>query len=304
MSYSKHIFITGGTGFIGQALCDRLLSQGHRITILSRHPEIVTERWSGQIAAIQNLEQLPDIPNPDWVINLAGEPIIDKPWTEQRKQQLIDSRVTLTKNLCQILSALPTPPEVMVSGSAIGFYGNTGNNVFTENSPQGQGFAAELCHDWEQAAINNLPAETRLCLLRTGVVLAPHGGMLAKISLPFKLGLGGRLGSGKQWMSWIALEDICRLIVFLLESQHCQGIYNATTPHPVTNQQLTKAYGKHIHRPTLFPMPAIVLKKLLGEASRLLLDSQRVLPQRISNTNFSFNYPELKHYLQNITHPN
>lgn len=300
MPDSKHIFVTGGTGFIGQALCDRLLSQGHRITILSRRPDIVTERWSGQIAAIQDLKQLSDIPAPDWVINLAGEPIIDKPWTEQRKQQLIDSRVTLTKNLCQILSELPTPPEVMVSGSAIGFYGNTGNNVYTENSPRGEGFATELCHDWEQAAVDNLPAETRLCLLRIGVVLAPHGGMLAKIRLPFKLGLGGRLGSGKQWMSWIALEDICRLIIFLLESQHCQGAYNATTPHPVTNQQFTKAYGKHIHRPTLFPMPALVLTKLLGEASSLLLDSQRVLPQRTVEAGFTFQHLELTSYLKSF----
>jgi uncharacterized protein (TIGR01777 family) len=295
----KHIFITGGSGFIGTHLCTLLLEQGHQITILSREAEKLRSKWHDKITVISQLTQLSDCPPPNWVINLAGEPIVDRPWTEKRKMLLRNSRIALTKSLFDTLQQLPEQPDVIISGSAIGFYGNTGNNVATESNSQGQGFAAELCHDWEQAAQSDLHKTSRLCILRTGVVIGTEGGMLKKVTLPFKLGLGGPLGNGQQWLSWIALDDICKLILFLAENKQCEGVYNATSPNPITNATFTKTLGKVLKRPTVLPMPAFVLKAILGEASGLLLDSQRVLPTRAIRAGFIFSYPNIAPCLVN-----
>ena len=295
----KHIFITGGSGFIGSRLCTLLLEQGHQITILSRQAERVRTIWHDKITVISQLTQLSDCPPPNWVINLAGEPIVDRPWTEKRKALLRNSRIALTKSLFDTLQQLPEQPDVIISGSAIGFYGDTGNNVVTESSSQGQGFAAELCHDWEQVAQTHRHKNSRLCLIRTGVVIGTESGMLKKVTLPFKLGLGGPLGNGQQWLSWIALDDICNLILFLAENKQCEGIYNATSPNPITNIIFTKTLGKVLKRPTILPMPAFMLKAILGEASSLLLGSQRVLPQRAIEAGFTFKYPNMKPCLAN-----
>jgi uncharacterized protein (TIGR01777 family) len=295
---SKHVFITGGSGFIGTRLCELLLEQNHNITILSRDPEPLRQRWNNKIDVINALSELTALTPPDWVINLAGEPIADRPWTQQRKASLIKSRVTLTQTLFDTLNQLTTPPEVIISGSAIGYYDDTGNSVFTESSQQGKGFAAELCRDWEQAAVSNKPNSSRLCLLRTGVVLGKQGGMLKKVSLPFKLGLGGQLGNGKQWFSWIDLDDICQLILFLANNKTCQGAYNATSPNPVTNHDFTKTLGKKLHRPTVATVPAFILKTALGDAASLLLGSQRILPMRAIEAGFEFAYPDITSCLQ------
>jgi len=295
---TKHVFITGGSGFIGTRLCELLLEQNNKITILSREPESVRQRWENKIDVINELSELTTLTPLDWVINLAGEPIADRPWTQQRKALLIKSRVTLTQSLFNTLNQLTTAPEVIISGSAIGYYDDTGNTIFTESSRQGKGFAAELCQDWEQAAISDKPHSSRLCLLRTGVVLGKQGGMLKKVSLPFKLGLGGQLGNGKQWLSWIDLDDICQLILFLANNKACQGAYNATSPNPITNYDFTKALGKQLHRPTIATVPAFILKTGLGDAASLLLGSQRILPTKAIEAGFEFTSPDITSCLQ------
>lgn len=298
MNSNKHILITGGTGFIGSALTEKLLTQQHKITILSRTPDKVTQKWQQRVNAIKNLSELDSDSHIDWLINLAGAPIIDRPWTQKRKALLRQSRIDLTRNLFQQLQQNNLNPEVIISGSAIGFYGNTGEQTTNEQDAKGLGFAADLCDDWEQTAIDNTPANSRLCLLRTGVVLGNGGGMLARTILPFKLGLGGRLGDGQQWMSWIALEDICQLILFLATTPTCEGVYNATAPEPVTNSEFTTTLAKLLNRPSLFTMPSFVLNTLLGEAASLLLDSQKILPKRATDAGFEFQYPTLTSCLE------
>jgi uncharacterized protein (TIGR01777 family) len=290
---TQHIFITGGSGFIGSRLCALLLEQGHSITVLSRQANALRARWHDNINVISELEQLHHCPPPNWVINLAGEPIVDRPWTAKRKALLRNSRIALTQSLFDTLEQLSTAPEVIISGSAIGFYGETGNDKYSESNAQGQGFAAQLCHDWEQVARSRIHASSRLCFLRTGVVIGQNGGMLKKIIWPFTLGLGGKIGSGQQWLSWIALEDVCRLIIFVADNEACQGVYNATSPNPVTNLSFTKALGQVLKRPTVLPVPAFVLKTALGEAAGLLLDSQRVLPSRALEAGFKFEHDNI-----------
>ena len=293
MTTNKHILITGGTGFIGSALTEKLLAQQHQVTILTRTPNKVTQKWQQRVNAIKNLSELESDSHIDLLINLAGAPIIDRPWTQNRKTLLRQSRIDLTQNLLQQLQQNNLTPDVIISGSAIGFYGNTGEQTTTEQDAKGSGFTADLCNDWEQTAIDNAPANSRLCLLRTGVVLGNGGGMLARTTLPFKLGLGGRLGDGQQWMSWIALEDICQLILFLATNPKCEGIYNATAPEPVRNSEFTTTLANQLNRPSLFTMPSFVLNTLLGEAASLLLDSQKILPKRATDAGFTFQYPTL-----------
>jgi uncharacterized protein (TIGR01777 family) len=295
---TKHVFITGGSGFIGTRLCEILLEQNNNITVLTREPESLQQRWRNKINVISDLSELTTLTPPNWVINLAGEPIADRPWTQQRKARLIDSRVTLTETLFDTLNQLTTAPEVIISGSAIGYYDDTGDTVFTEASQQGHGFAAQLCQDWEQAAISRKPALSRLCFLRTGVVLGTQGGMLKKVALPFKFGIGGQLGNGKQWLSWIDLDDICQLILFLANHKACQGTYNATSPNPVINRDFTKALGTQLRRPTIATIPAIILKAGLGEAASLLLGSQRILPRKAIEAGFEFTYPDITSCIQ------
>lgn len=284
----KTVLLTGGTGFIGRKLCDLLLNQGHSVLCLSRqknHPKCSNSK---RFKLINTLDELDHLTPPDWVINLAGAPILDRPWTRKRKVLLRQSRITLTVELVNKLAHFERAPEVMISGSAIGYYGDTHNTIVDEHAPAAQDFAAQLCNDWEQAAQAVTSLGTRLCLLRTSIVLGPNGGILARMLLPFKLGLGGKLGSGQQWMSWISLDDICRLILFLAEKPYCSGPFNACTASSVTNAEFTQTLGRLVHRPTFFTMPAFILKVLLGDASSLLLSNQQVTPQKASEAGFSF----------------
>ncbi len=291
------ILITGGTGFIGQALCTRLMAQGHELTVLSRHPETVALRLSPQVTAWASLDQWSaDIPFAA-VINLAGLPIIDAPWTTARKQALRDSRVGLTEQLVTRIRAAQQPPGLLLSGSAIGYYGDSGDTAVREDSPVGQDFGATLCADWEQAALAAENAGTRVCLLRTGLVLHPSGGMLGRMLWPFRLGLGGPIGQGSQWMSWIHRDDQVGIIEHLLNSPTARGIYNLTAPVPVTNTEFTRTLARSLHRPAVFRVPALLLKWILGERAGLLLGGQKVLPERIMEQGYTFIHPKLEQAL-------
>lgn len=294
-----HYFITGGSGFIGQRLCARILAQGDQVTVLSRQAATKVEPLCGVgTRVITNLDQLTTIQPPDYVINLAGEPILKGRWSNARKSILRRSRIDLTRRLIEVLAQLDAQPRAMISGSAIGYYGDAGENVCTEHSPAGHDFAATLCRDWELAARTTHLPQTRLAVVRIGVVLDPAGGSLQQMLTPFRLGLGGKIGNGKQWFSWITRDDLCRLILFLLGQDHCQGVFNGTAPEPVRNAEFTQLLAHALHRPARLPVPATAMKLILGEAASLLLASQRVTPAAALEAGFSFEHPTLKDALQ------
>lgn len=291
------ILITGGTGFIGRTLAQNLSAQGHDVSVLSRNPASATDICGVNVHAL-SIRQLK--PDDGWqaIINLAGAPIFDARWTAARKQLIRDSRITLTRQLVDYMATMPNKPDVFISGSAVGYYGNQGDQVLTEQSKVRQDFSAQLCQDWEQAALQAEQLGIRVCLIRTGLVIAEGGGLLQRMLLPFKLGLGGNIGDGRQWMSWIHRQDWIGIAETLLNNPNLQGAYNATAPNPVTNYEFTQTLAQCLHRPALLPIPAGLLKLLLGEMSELLLGSQRVLPKRLLEAGYTFKYPELTEALK------
>jgi uncharacterized protein (TIGR01777 family) len=300
----QRILITGGTGFIGQALVSRWLAQGADITVLSRRPAWVARRWGGMVKAAAGFEQLGG--QFDVLVNLAGEGIADKRWSRGRKQVLQDSRITLTRNLAAWASRTGQRFRVVLSGSAIGYYGSyrgVDDRPHNEQDAQGKDFAAQLCADWEAAAEPLQPLTERLLILRTGVVLGTHGGMLKRLWLPFSLGFGGMIGDGRQNLSWIHLQDYCRAVDFLLShdaDNTVNGVINMTAPQPVTNHDFTRDLARELQRPALLPMPEVVAKWLFGEMSELLLKGQDVRPQRLQELGFSYDFADIRDALKDI----
>lgn len=286
------ILITGGTGFIGRALCASLLAEGHQLTVLSRTPDRVSTLISPAVTAWSSLDAWQD-DTFEAVINLAGLPIIDAAWTAERKQALWDSRVTLTRQLVGKIQSAAEPPSVLLSGSAIGYYGDCGDRIVDETAPVGHDYGAELCAAWEQAALEAVSETTRVCLLRTGLVLHPSGGMLGRMLLPYRLGLGGAIGSGQQWMSWIHRDDHIAILLKLLHTPSANGVYNLTAPTPVINREFSHQLAQALHRPDVLNTPAWLLRPLLGERAELLLTGQKVVPERIQALGYVFQYPEL-----------
>lgn len=289
----KQILVTGGTGFIGRPLCRALVAQGHRVTVLSRRPESVRDKCGPGVAALASLDDWRPGMHFDAVINLAGEPIADAAWTARRKQALRDSRIALTEKLVAAMARAQRPPAVLLSGSAIGYYGDGGDRAFDESSPAAGDFAARLCAEWEDAALAAERLGTRVCLLRTGLVLDPSGGLLGRMLLPFRFGLGARLGNGRQWLSWIALEDYLAIVLRLLDDDGARGPFNMTAPQPVTNATFTSTLAAALHRPALLFAPAPVLRVALGERAPMLLGGQRVLPARLQALGYVFRQPAL-----------
>jgi uncharacterized protein (TIGR01777 family) len=294
------IFITGGTGFIGKALCKILLQAGHQLTVLSRNPQTVAMKCGAGVEALGSLSDWTPDQRFDAVINLAGEPIIGPRWTERRKQILWDSRITLTGQLLEAIARAEVKPAVLISGSAIGVYGDQGDTVLDEKSPGHDGFGQRLCTAWETSAEQAKALGLRVCILRTGLVIGKQGGFLQKMQLPFKLGLGGRIGDGRQWMSWIHLDDHVAMTMFLLNSPSLAGAFNATAPHPVTNAEFTECLATLLKRPALLPVPAWLLRLGAGEMAELLLGSQRALPQRMQTENFRFAFETLEPALREV----
>jgi uncharacterized protein (TIGR01777 family) len=235
----------------------------------------------------------------DAVVHLAGENIGAGPWTAKRKESILKSRVEGTRFLCETLASLKHPPKVLICSSAIGFYGNRGDEALTEESPVGQGFLSEVCKAWEDSTEAARQAGIRVVNVRTGIVLTTFGGALEKMLTPFQWGLGGTIGSGKQWMSWISLEDLIGIYHYLIHTDQLSGPLNATAPSPVTNKTFTKILGKVVGKPILFPLPAFMVKALFGEMGKsLLLEGQRVLPAKLTASGFSFLYPDLESALR------
>lgn len=288
------ILLTGGTGLIGQALCQHWQRQGHELWVWSRDPHKVHRLCSGA-RSVQRLGDLDPAQPFDAVVNLAGAPIADRPWTAARRALLWRSRVELTRQLVDWIGQQPTAPRVLLSASAVGWYGDQGDTLLTEASPPGgTDFGSTLCIAWEQEAERASTHGVRVACLRIAPVLAPQGGMLARLLLPFRLGLGGRLGSGQQWMPWIHLDDLVGLFDHLLRSNDAQGAFNACAPEAVRNSDFTRALGQALHRPTLLPAPAWALRLALGEMSVLLLGGQHLQPQRTQASGFRWRYPRLE----------
>lgn len=299
------VLITGATGFVGKVIVKKLLSQGDQVVVLSRSKE-KAKSTLGQSAEYfewrdtKNLPPLEAFNGVDGVINLMGEGIADKRWSDDQKIKIRESRIQGTSNLVAAISKLTQKPKVMVSTSAIGIYGDRGDEAVNENSSLAHDFLGSVCHDWEKAAIKVQDHGVRLVIIRTGVVLGKDGGALAKMLLPFKLGLGGPLGNGSQYMSWVHIEDLASMYIEGLKNDSMEGAFNGTAPSPVTNKEFTKVLGNALHRPAFLPAPKFAIKAAFGEMSTVILDGQKVLPEKLMKINFKFQYPNLEKALTDI----
>jgi hypothetical protein len=304
------VLISGSTGLVGTALIDAFRREGHDLARLVRPSTRNRPAARGTSPGATNLAWDPvagkldaAASGADAVVHLAGASIAGGRWTASRKRLLRDSRVAATHHLVAALAQLPQPPKVFVAASAVGFYGDRGDEELTESSAPGRDFLAQLCRDWEAESGRAAAFGARTVLLRFGILLAKHGGALPQIALPFRLGLGGRIGSGRQWMSWLALEDAVGIVGYALRTSSLSGPVNAVAPHPVRNADFSAALGRVLHRPALFPTPGFVLRLALGEmADALLLSSQRALPERLQRMGYPFEYQALEPALQSVLH--
>ncbi|MFO0450224.1 MAG: TIGR01777 family oxidoreductase [Pseudomonadota bacterium] len=283
------ILVTGGTGFVGRRLCPRLAAAGHEIVVLSRR---ANARVDGVTRVVTKLDALePD--GFDAAINLAGEPIGDARWTPERKRLLLDSRLGVTRAVVDWIGRAQRRPATLVSASAVGWYGDQGDRVLTEDTAPVAGFTHDLCAAWEREARRAEAHGTRVCVARIGVVLDRDGGALAKMLPAFRLGGGGPLGPGRQWFPWLHRDDMAGILQWLVETESARGVYNASAPNPVTNAEFTRELGRALHRPAVLPVPGFALKALFGEMSELLLMSDRMVPKRLLDEGFPFRYPTL-----------
>jgi uncharacterized protein (TIGR01777 family) len=287
------VIIAGGSGFLGRALRSRLRRDGHAVAVLTRR---------ARDRAADEITWTPDgsagtwshaVDGADAVINLAGEGIADRRWNEPRKTALRTSRILSTRSLVAACRSVAQPPSVLLSGSAVGYYGARGDEIVTEDAPPGADFLARLCVEWEDEA-RQAEAVTRVAIIRTGLVLHPQAGALGQMLLPFRFGVGGRLGSGTQFMPWIHIDDWVDLVVWLISETRAAGPFNGTAPHPVTNAEFTAALGRALQRPTLLPVPGFGLRVLVGELAGSILTGQRAVPERAQRMGFVFRYPELE----------
>ena len=294
------ILITGSSGLIGSALVAHLTDQGHQIVRLARRAVAPGEDVAVWDPAAGKLE-LSALEQTDAVVHLAGENIGASRWTSERKRRIRESRVRSTRLLSESLAQLAVPPSVLVSASAVGFYGSRGDEVLTEESPAGSGFLSDVCKEWEAAAEPARQKGIRVVNLRTGMVLSSKGGALQAMLPPFKAGVGGKLGDGRQFVSWIAIDDLIRAISHIIATESLSGPVNAVSPNPVRNIKMTKALGRVLRRPTILSVPAFALRLALGEmADGLLLSSQRVEPRRLLDTGFTFQFSDFETSLRHL----
>ena len=269
-----NVAITGASGFIGSSLAEHLRRSGHIVRALSLRAALPPDALAGVNA----------------VINLAGEPVAQR-WTISARDRILRSRIEGTQAL---VAAMRTqPPQVLISASAVGYYGSRGDEILIESAPPAQDFLGRVAVAWEEAAQAAEPLGVRVARIRIGVVLGKGGGALSKMILPFRLGVGGQLGSGKQWMSWIHIDDLMELIAFLMKESTVRGVFNATSPFPVTNREFTQALAEAVHRPAIIPVPAFALRLALGEMAEIVLASQRAIPDAAQRAGFVFKHPDI-----------
>lgn len=297
-----NFLITGGTGLIGRALIESLMQSPVTIHVLSRDKKRASQKLGYAVHIVEDLQHIDESVVIDYVINLAGEPIADKRWTTRQKLLIWQSRIELTARLISWMKQRQQRPKVLVSGSAIGWYGDRGEQELTEVSSAHSEYTHILCDAWEKKAREARSLGCRVCIVRTGLVVSNKGGFLTKLILPFKLGLGARLGNGQQYMSWIHIDDMVRALLFLVElnqgEQDNSGVFNLTAPQAVTNLVFTQTLASELKRKAWLVAPAAVLRFALGEMSRLLLCGQRVIPENLTKKGFQFKYATLDKALQ------
>lgn len=310
-----NILLTGGTGLIGRALCEHWLAQNkvlkkqkntrdqHQLWVLSRTPEKVEKLCGKGVVGLRSVKELDaqDI-HIHAVINLAGAPIADKSWSEARKKEITKSRVSFTHQLVGWIASRSKQPHTLISGSAVGYYGDCGDRILDDyiSEPQ-RDFASQMCHQWEVEAFQAILSEVRVVCLRTGLVLSDEGGFLARLLPLFRVGLGGPLGTGKQWMPWIHIQDTVRMIEFFLNTWNTAGSFNVCAPNPVTAKQFASELGKALHRPALVPTPVWALQKRFGdELTAMILSSQRAIPKRAIEAGFRFTFTDLDQALDDL----
>lgn len=298
------IVAIGATGFVGRRLVETLGSD-HEITVVSRNPDKTKSRIRNEVQFVRwdpGAEPFPDgvLDGADGVVNLAGDNVADGRWNAAKKKRMADSRLDTTSKLADAITAADPRPPVLINASAIGFYGSRGDEELDENSAPGSGFLADLCVRWEGATQKAADAGVRTVLLRVGIVLGQGGGALAKMLFPFRLGLGGALGNGRQWMSWIHIDDMVGLILHALENPSVEGPVNSTAPHPVTNRDFSKTLGKVLRRPAFLPAPGFALRLAVGEFAEVLLEGQKVLPRQAETSGYQFRFRELEPALLDV----
>ena len=286
------ILITGGSGLIGSNLIPIL--RPCDVAVYTRNVAMAEQILGHKIHFLSTLTHLTSLDDYDVVINLAGEPIAAKKWTDEQKHKIEHSRWSVTEEIVALINAGENPPKLLISGSAIGFYGRQQDQIIDENfSPSHDEFSHQLCERWEFLAKQALSDKTRVCIVRTGVVITKRGGALQRMLLPFKLGLGGPIGDGNQYMSWIHLEDMLRGIDHLITNESCEGVYNFTAPNPVTNEEFSRELATALSRPCVFKIPEFVLRMMMGEMADLVLYGQRVVPKRLQESGYEFIYPKI-----------
>ncbi len=302
------VAITGATGFVGSRLVERLLHHGTKILVLTRDTERARKLFptnaypdveiTGYTPTVSG-SWLQEIASCEGIVNLAGAPISEGRWTTERKQEILNSRKLTTQKIVEAITKSSTKPKVLVNASAVGYYGTSETATFTENSPSGSDFLAHVCQDWEAEAQKVTDSNVRLVILRFGIVLG-MGGALGKMITPFKLFAGGPIGSGEQWFSWIHVDDIVSLILQALTTSEMSGVYNATAPHPVRMAELSTTMGEVMNRPSWLPVPAFAIEAMLGDGAVVVLEGQKVSPQRTLKSGFTYNYSDLKPALEEI----
>lgn len=296
MKFDKRILVAGGSGFVGTKLRSVLASHGHGVSIASRSPKTPRDGISG----VDYVPWLPDLAKYDAIVNLAGANIFERRWNDAFRNEIRSSRVDATRKIVDALAAAPKRPAVLVNASAIGIYGDQGDRALTESASFGSDFLAEVCQAWEREALRAETLGVRVVTVRTGVVLGRGGGALAAMLTPFKLGLGGPIGSGKAWFSWIHIHDLAELIHTCVLDPQIRGPINAVAPGACTNAEYTKALGRALKRPTIFPLPPFALKLMLGDVAEVITGSQRCTPAVAQKVGFQFKHPDIDSALTHI----
>ncbi|MFN8577642.1 MAG: TIGR01777 family oxidoreductase [Candidatus Sericytochromatia bacterium] len=301
-----NIFITGGTGLIGKILVKRLIERGDNVTVITRNKDKAKKFFYDKVNIIEgNIIQKGDwqniIGNFDTIINLAGEPVASKRWTESEKQNIYDSRIKTTDNIVEAIKKSKNKPQNLINASAVGYYGfQADEREINETETSGKDFLSYLCRDWEDSARKVEKLGVRVVRLRIGIVLSENGGALEKMVAPFKLYAGGHIGDGKQWLPWIHIDDVINMILFILDNNKITGAVNITAPNPTTMKDFCKEMGKIINRPSWLPVPSIALKATFGEMSDIITSGQKAIPQKVLSNGFKFEYEKIDKALKNL----
>ena len=303
---SKRVIISGATGFIGNALCRELIGGGYEVVGLSRNPEMGKALLPGQVKVVKwdtkSSQGWADYADGAYaIVNLAGENIASGGWTRERKKRILQSRLDAGNAVVEAVEKAKYKPAVIIQASGIGYYGDSGDEILDETSSPGSGFLVEVAKQWEKTTEKVESFGVRQVIIRTGVVLGENGGFLSRVVLPYRFFVGGHMGNGKQWIPWIHVEDEVRAIRFLIEKKDLQGVFNLSSPHPLTSRDFSRTLGKVMKKPSWLPVPGFVLRLFFGEmASELILAGQRALPKRLQKSGFKFQYPDLESALSQI----